>query len=87
MKNIPTNELSKGSRRNFLEVQWLGLHTSTEGPWIQSLVGKLRSVVRQKTKTKKNRREGLQGKNTQLNFFIIFVFKRIYLQCQLTYSD
>ena len=38
-------------------------------------------------KSKKQRREGLQGKNTQLKFFIIFVFKRIYLQCQLAYSD
>ena len=48
MKNFPTNELSKGSRRNFLEVQWLGLHISTEGPWVQYLVGELRSVVQEK---------------------------------------
>ena len=41
--NCKVTELTelKGSRRTSLVVQWLGLHASTPGAQVQSLVGEL----------------------------------------------
>ena len=58
-KKPKTNQKSNNNKKeNFLVVQWLGLHASNAGAWIQSLIRKLRyhrprSEAKKKTKQTK----------------------------------
>ena len=51
---------------NFLVVQWLGLHASTAGGRVQSLVGEIRSHKPKGTVKKKKKKKDLSGKEAAI---------------------